>query len=220
MVAMSDAECLYWSRGGAPSFPSSLPSFSLSLFPPSSLPSVCRLSSLHLLSLAFPAPPPPPSSSSSSTEPTQAGRSRHSTDRGAGARAAAAVSRVKLARRRGRRRRTRCTHLDRAAAAAAAEAAWSADPSSLLSSLPPSPSIGLRTPPQVASPRMLLLVAPSLPFHDDLVSVLMARVSYGARNVLSYTRHRIQNFLTFRDSPIIPLRCSPYWTGRDGKRVQ
>ena len=207
-----------WRRSLLPFLPSFLFPFSISPFLPSFRLSIILVAFIVLG--VFPAPPPPPSSSSSSTEPTQAGRSRHSTDRGAGARGAAAVSRVKLARRRGRRRRTRCTHLDRAAAAAAAEAAWSADPSSLLSSLPPSPSIGLRTPPQVASPRMLLLVAPSLPFHDDLVSVLMARVSYGARNVLSYTRHRIQNFLTFRDSPIIPLRCSPYWTGRDGKRVQ
>ena len=39
-----------------------------------------------------------------------------------------------------------------------------------------------------------------------VVSVLIVGLSYGARNVLSYTRHRMQHFLAFRDSPIIPLR--------------
>ena len=43
----------------------------------------------------------------------------------------------------------------------------------------------------------------------SIVSVLIVGPSYGARNVLSYTRRRIQNFLAFRDSPIIPLRRSP-----------
>ena len=41
------------------------------------------------------------------------------------------------------------------------------------------------------------------------VSVLTVGLSYGARNILSYTRHMMQNFLPFRDSPIIPLRRSP-----------
>ena len=35
------------------------------------------------------------------------------------------------------------------------------------------------------------------------------RAIYGARNVLSYTRHMMANFLAFRDSPIIPLRRLP-----------
>ena len=35
-------------------------------------------------------------------------------------------------------------------------------------------------------------------------------LSYGARNVLSYTGRTMQNFLSFRDSPIIPLRRLPY----------
>ena len=43
----------------------------------------------------------------------------------------------------------------------------------------------------------------------DLVGVLFVRLSYGSRNVLSYTRHMMQEFLAFRDSPIIPLRRSP-----------
>ena len=30
------------------------------------------------------------------------------------------------------------------------------------------------------------------------------------RNILSYTRHMMQNFLAFRDSPILPLRRSPH----------
>ena len=42
-----------------------------------------------------------------------------------------------------------------------------------------------------------------------IMIVLIAVLSYGARNVLSYTRHMMQNFLAFRDSPIIPLRRSP-----------
>ena len=42
-----------------------------------------------------------------------------------------------------------------------------------------------------------------------LVSILTVGLSYGDRNVLSYTRHMMQNFLAFRDSPIIPLRRSP-----------
>ena len=42
-----------------------------------------------------------------------------------------------------------------------------------------------------------------------LVSVLIVGLSYGARNVLSYTRCMMQNFLAFRDSPIIPLGRSP-----------
>ena len=42
-----------------------------------------------------------------------------------------------------------------------------------------------------------------------VVSVLIVTLSYGARNVLSYTRHMMQNSLAFRDSPIIPLRRSP-----------
>jgi len=41
------------------------------------------------------------------------------------------------------------------------------------------------------------------------VSVLIVGLFYGARNLLSYTRRMMQNFLSFRDSPIIPLRCSP-----------
>ena len=43
----------------------------------------------------------------------------------------------------------------------------------------------------------------------EIVSVLIVGLSYGARNVLSYTRGMMQNFLAFRDSPIIPLRRSP-----------
>ena len=45
---------------------------------------------------------------------------------------------------------------------------------------------------------------PPLPF-PPLVSVLMVGLSYGARNVLSYTRHIRQNFLAFRDSLIKTL---------------
>ena len=40
-----------------------------------------------------------------------------------------------------------------------------------------------------------------------LVSVLIVRLSYGAMNVLSYTRLMVQNFITFKDSLSIPLRC-------------
>ena len=47
------------------------------------------------------------------------------------------------------------------------------------------------------------------PDFDWLVSVLIVGLSYGARNVLSYTKHMLQNCLAFRDSPIIPLRRSP-----------
>ena len=43
----------------------------------------------------------------------------------------------------------------------------------------------------------------------EIVSVLIVGLFYGARNVLSYTRHKIQNVLAFIDSPIIPLRRSP-----------
>ena len=43
----------------------------------------------------------------------------------------------------------------------------------------------------------------------QVVSVLIVGWSYGARNVLSYTRRMMQHFLPFRDSPIIPLRRSP-----------
>ena len=53
-----------------------------------------------------------------------------------------------------------------------------------------------------------------LPPHYT-VSVLIVGLSYEARNVLSYTRRRMQNFLAFRDSPIIPLRrlpLVPSWT--------
>ena len=44
-----------------------------------------------------------------------------------------------------------------------------------------------------------------------VVSVLIVGhgQSYGARSVLSYTRRMMQNFPSFRDSPIIPLRRSP-----------
>ena len=42
-----------------------------------------------------------------------------------------------------------------------------------------------------------------------VVSVLIVTLSYGARNVLSYTKHMMQNSLAFRDSPLIPLRRSP-----------
>ena len=44
--------------------------------------------------------------------------------------------------------------------------------------------------------------------ESELVSVLIVGLSFGARNVLSYTRRMMQNFLAFRDSPIIPLRRS------------
>ena len=48
---------------------------------------------------------------------------------------------------------------------------------------------------------------------SHLVSVLIFGLSYGAMNVLSYTRRRWQTFLRFRDSPIIPLRQSPTMPG-------
>ena len=41
------------------------------------------------------------------------------------------------------------------------------------------------------------------------MSVLIVGLSYGARNVLSYTRRTMQHFLAFRDSLIIPLKRSP-----------
>ena len=44
---------------------------------------------------------------------------------------------------------------------------------------------------------------------SSLVSVLIVRLSHGARIVLSYTRRMVQNCLSFGDSPIIPLRRSP-----------
>ena len=45
-------------------------------------------------------------------------------------------------------------------------------------------------------------------------------LSYGARNVLSYTGRTMQNFLSFRDSPIIPLRRSPVaMEGRKGSEA-
>ena len=43
----------------------------------------------------------------------------------------------------------------------------------------------------------------------QVVSVLVVGLSYGARNVLSYNRRLMQNFLAFIDSPILPLRRSP-----------
>ena len=44
-----------------------------------------------------------------------------------------------------------------------------------------------------------------------LASVLIVGLSYGARNVLPYTctGGMMQNFMAFRESPIIPLECSP-----------
>ena len=49
--------------------------------------------------------------------------------------------------------------------------------------------------------------------------LIVGLVCYRARNVLSYTRHIMQNYLAFRDSPIIPLRRSPCRRERwnDGK---
>ena len=41
---------------------------------------------------------------------------------------------------------------------------------------------------------------------EILVSVLMVGLFYGTCH---YTKHVMQNFLTFRDSPIIPSRRSP-----------
>ena len=43
----------------------------------------------------------------------------------------------------------------------------------------------------------------------EVVSILIVGLSCGARNVLSYTRHMVQNFLAFGDSPIISLGRSP-----------
>ena len=42
-----------------------------------------------------------------------------------------------------------------------------------------------------------------------IASVFIVGLPYGARNVISCTRHMIQHFLAFRDSPTIPLRRSP-----------
>ena len=42
-----------------------------------------------------------------------------------------------------------------------------------------------------------------------LVGVLIVGSSYGARNVLSYARRMMQNFLAFRDYPMTSLRRSP-----------
>ena len=53
-------------------------------------------------------------------------------------------------------------------------------------------------------PRPSLCVVPQF-----VVSVLIVGLSYGARNVLSHTRCMMENFLAFRDCPIIPLRHSP-----------
>ena len=41
------------------------------------------------------------------------------------------------------------------------------------------------------------------------MSVLMLVLSYGARNVASYTRRILQTLLAFQDSPIDPSRRSP-----------
>ena len=43
----------------------------------------------------------------------------------------------------------------------------------------------------------------------SLVRVLIVTLSYGARNVLSFTRSKMTNFLAFRDNPMITLRRSP-----------
>ena len=43
----------------------------------------------------------------------------------------------------------------------------------------------------------------------NLVRVLIVGLSHGDRNVLAYTRRMMQNFLSFRDNPILPLRCLP-----------
>ena len=40
------------------------------------------------------------------------------------------------------------------------------------------------------------------------MSVFIVGLSYGARNILLYTRRMMQNCLAFKDSPIIPLRRS------------
>ena len=60
------------------------------------------------------------------------------------------------------------------------------------------------------SPVMKSVSAPNLntcAFFIRLVSVLIVGLSYGARNVPSFTRHMMQN--AFIDSHIIPLRRSP-----------
>ena len=50
-----------------------------------------------------------------------------------------------------------------------------------------------------------LWYVPDGPSVHSRSSVLIVGLSYGARNVLSYTRREMQNFLAFRDSPIKPL---------------
>ena len=50
---------------------------------------------------------------------------------------------------------------------------------------------------------------PRVFFSRSLVSVLIVGLSYGTRNVLSYTRCMMQHFLAFRDSPITLSRRSP-----------
>ena len=42
------------------------------------------------------------------------------------------------------------------------------------------------------------------------VSVLIVGLSYGTRNVVSYTTCTMKIFLSFRDRPFIPLRRSPH----------
>ena len=50
----------------------------------------------------------------------------------------------------------------------------------------------------------------------EVVSVLIVGLSYGARNVLSYTRPMMHDFIAYRDyCPIIPLRRSPRERKRD-----
>ena len=45
----------------------------------------------------------------------------------------------------------------------------------------------------------------TLRIASSLMSVLAVGQSYGAGNVLSYTKRMMQNVLAFRDSSIIPL---------------
>ena len=45
-------------------------------------------------------------------------------------------------------------------------------------------------------------------FSFGIASILIVGLSYGARNVLSYTRGMMQSFIAFQDSPTIPLRRS------------
>ena len=52
--------------------------------------------------------------------------------------------------------------------------------------------------------RSTLLSVPQV--SKPLVSVFIIGLSYGSRNILSYTRCMRHKFLAFRDSPIIPLR--------------